>query len=242
VPDKQSAAIFLCLRVCVSENNNENCTQGPRIKERFFCVLADGWGIAVDEYSEFPLTRTACEWLETWESKASDDWSWQAILRLIDEGLDASDALTVILRHIWHQKQYAVRNMRMALCYAARVMKGHGVPRDVRRMIYARAGVFSLAAWHEWCPRLAALEVLWRGRHRALSLSEDAQTALLECIWQKLVAAKDADRAVAGYHKIRGILFNTRLFSRSAFLHWIIPGIRAEQETKRVQPPAFEVE
>jgi len=181
------------------------------------------WGILLDRRLGTDMTLGFCEWLERIEDYSLDThnrWKWQTVLRFVDNGLNTGKSRTLILRALWKERQAARAASHAAYMTAGCVMVRRGVPRDVRLMIYARTGAYSRQSWHSWSTKLPALAVLWSRRRSTKDLCTEAQKALEHVIY----ALCERHSPDEGHEQCDTILHllkkNTRLFARSAWLHW----------------------
>ena len=188
-------------------------------------VLSGGWGIAIDRMWGTDVVRTFCELLEQMAMHTPGPWAWLIVLQFVDEGLDARNARTLILRTLWRERRRSQILMHGALTCAGRVMYRAGVPRDVRLIVYRMVGAPTRQAWHAWSKRLDALAVLWENHFEAMDACAEAQWALESVVHNAYSSNTHGDHQV-----IMDVLESTVLYSRSAWLHWVRTTRRSEQD------------
>jgi len=195
-------------------------------------VLSGGWGVDIDRMMGTDMVRTFCELLEQTAMHTPGPWAWLTVLQFVDEGLDARNARTLILRTLWKERRRSQVRMHGALTCAGRVMYRAGVPRDVRLIVYRMVGAPTRQAWHAWSKRLAALAILWENHFEAMDACTEAQWALESVVRNAYSSSDHGDHRV-----LMDVLEGTVLYSRSAWLHWVRTTRR-----KPEQDPAEEAE
>lgn len=251
--DPEACIVYLCKLKTAGDNLcSECCSQLPRIlllvKDDFerhhrfraygysgpvldipvnqlATVLSGGWGVGIDQMMGTDMVRTFCELLEQTAMHTPGPWAWLTVLQFVDEGLDARNARTLILRTLWKERRRSQIVMHGALACAGRVMYRAGLPRDVRFIVYRMAGARTRQAWHAWSKRLDALAVLWETHFEAMDACAEAQWALESVVRNAYSSSDHGDHRV-----LMDVLEGTVLYSRSAWLHWVRTTRKLEQD------------